>query len=83
MLQLCSYLASLLMSKLVAIIGIDLGFMDPFRKLAVFPPLYRSMIRSLTSTDVLRDVCFGGSSIAKGRVEIHALSRKKAFDPFT
>ena len=40
-------------------------------------------MRSLISTDVLRDVCFGGLSIANGSVDMHDISRKKAFDPLT
>ena len=63
--------------------GTDLGFREPFLKLAVLPPLYRSMMRSLISTDVLRDVCFGGSSLANDSVDMHDLSIKKAFDPLT
>ena len=40
-------------------------------------------MRSLTWTDVFLDVCFCRSSIANGMDETHALSRKKAFVPFT
>ena len=37
----------------------------------------------MMSTEVLWEVCFGGSSVAKGKEETKALSEKKAFDPLT
>jgi len=40
-------------------------------------PLYRSMIRSFISSED-PDFANGGSSIAKGNVDMAALSRKKA-----
>lgn len=39
--------------------------------------------QSLTSNVEDLDFAIGGSSMAKGRVEMAALSRKNAFDPFT
>ena len=67
---------------MVAIIGIELGLREPLRRFAVLQPLYKSTIRSLmSSADPLLD--HGGSSIAKGREDIAALSRKKAFVPLT
>ena len=64
------------------IIGIEWGCSEPFRRLAVLQPLQRSTIRSFTSRDEV-DFAIVGSSIANGRVEMEALSKKNAWDPLT
>ena len=71
----------MLRSKFVAISGVDCGTDDPLRKFAVLHPLKRSTIRSLTSIEEDPDFALGGSSIANGKLDIAALSRKKLFDP--
>ena len=69
------------MLKLLAIRGVDNGSKDPFLRLAVLNPLYRSMIRSLISNVPLLDR--GGSSILYGNVHMAARSKKNELVPFT
>ena len=60
----------------------ELGTRDPFLKLAVLHPLYKSTIKSfISSGDPLLGL--GGSSIQNGRVDIEARSKKNAFVPLT
>ena len=68
--------------KLLATMGTECGTSDPLRRFAVLHPLYRSTIRSFTPSDDPL-FAFGGSSIANGKDEIAALSKKKAFEPLT
>lgn len=58
--------------------AMDWGWIELPLRLAILHPLYRTMIRLLIfDPDLL--LLFGGSSIAKGRLERDALSKKKAF----
>ena len=61
----------------------ECGTNDPLRRFAVqLHPLYKSTMRSLMSSED-PDLVMGGSSIAKGKKEMVALSSMKALEPFT
>ena len=61
---------------------IELGTREPLRRLAVLHPLYRSTIRSfMSSADPT--LPRGGLSIANGKEDTAALSKKNAFVPLT
>ena len=63
-------------------IGSDWVINESFWRLAIFQPLYNSMIRSFMSSED-PEFANGGSSKAKGSINMVALSRRKAFEPFT
>ncbi len=67
--------------------GIDNGFLEPFKLFPVLAPLYKS----ITSSDKSKKFALDfpplpltlGSSIPKGKVDADDLSRKKLLVPFT
>ena len=69
--------------QLLATMGTECGTSDPLRRFAVLHPLYRSTIRSFTSSDDDPLFAFEGSSIANGKDEIAALSKKRRLSPYT